>query len=139
MANCAVGAEDAELGCGVGRDRPVCCVVQSHEGRAADGSQHLCGPEQEQLRVDAARDSAGERNGGIEIGSRAAEGLSHQHSAKNGEGPASGDDHPACVCCVGLAQGDAGVDAVAEEDQNKGTHEFAEPDRVHNAFLERAE
>ena len=128
MMDCAIGAEDAELGCGIGSDRPVRRIVQGHQGRAADGAQHLRGPEREQLRVVAAGDCGRERDGGIKIGAGAAEGLGCQYSAEHGDGPAGGDDHPARVGRVGLAQGDAGIDAVAQQDENKGAHKLAKPD-----------
>src|ERR1700733_7744684 len=65
----------------------------------------------------------------------AAEGLRDQHAAENRDGPSGGDNHPSSVGGVGLAQGDIGIDAVAEKDEHQGAEIFAEPDGVHSVFL----
>jgi len=64
-----------------------------------------------------------------------AEGLRNQYSAQYRKRPSGGDDHPSRVGGVGLAEGDACIDAVAEQHQHQRAHELAQPDRMHVDFL----
>ena len=58
---------------------------------------------------------------------RAAKGLRREHSTQHGNSPARGYDHPAGVFGVCLAQAHAGVDAIAQQNQDKRPEKFAEP------------
>jgi len=57
---------------------------------------------------------------------RAAEEQRREDAAEHGEGPAGGDDHPAAVLGFAALEQDSGVDAVAQHNQDEGTHKFAQ-------------
>ena len=87
------------------------------------------------MRVVSADDGAGKGDGRVQMRARTPEGLRDEHPAEHGDGPACGDDHPSSIGCVGFAQRDVGIDAVAEQDENQGAQILAEPDRMHRIFL----
>ena len=89
------------------------------------------------LGIAAANDGCRKSDGRIEIGAWTAEGLSDKHAAKNGDGPAGGDNHPASVCCKGAAKGNACADSVAEKDQDKRSDKLAKPNGMHVFFRTR--
>ena len=78
----APGAEDAQLGSGVGSELPVRSEMQSHDRRAAHGSQQLCRPVVKDLRIIPADDGRRQRDGGIEVRAGTTESLRHQDAAQ---------------------------------------------------------
>ena len=134
-AHCRIGAEHAQLGRRTRRQLPVRRIVQRHQRRAGHGAQQLRRPHAQQLRIVAAVHRDGQRDGRIEICAGAAEGLRHQHAAKHRQRPPCGDHHPSRVGRIGLAQRNAGIDAVAQQHQNQRAHKLAEPNRMHRGFL----
>src|SRR5208283_2429202 len=66
----------------------------------------------------------------------AAAGDGGEHAAHDRERPSGGDDKPAGILGFGLSEEDPGVNSLAEKNQNKGAHEFAEPGCEHVVRLQ---
>ena len=82
-----------------------------------------------------ADDGRRQRDGGIEVRSRATEGLRHQDAAQYAQRPASGDHHPAGIGCIGPAKRYVGTYAGAQKHKDQRAHKLAQPNRVHFTFL----
>ncbi len=137
-AHRAIGAEDAELRGGIGREAPVRRVMQRHERGAAHRTEQLRRPQAQQLRVVAAGDRRGQRDGGIKMRAGTAEGLRHQDAAEHSQSPSGCYHHPSGVSGIGLAKRNGGVHAIAQQDQYQRSHKLAKPHRMHQGCF-RAE
>ena len=121
----AIGAKDAELGCGIGCGLPVRGVVQHHQRCAAHCTEQLSRPVVQHLRIITADDRRREGNCRIEVRAGAAKGLRHQNAAEYAQRPAGGDNHPARVGSIRLAQCYAGTYAGAKQHQDQCPHKLA--------------
>ena len=124
---CAVGdgghgAEGAELRVAVRGRVIVILVIQPDQERAAEAAQHLGYDVAEDLAPgEFAGDSQAQGDRRVQVGARIRTG--DEYAAHHGEAPGEGDDDPAAALALGLVEGIAGADAVAEQDQ----HHRAEP------------
>ena len=80
-------------------------------------------------------DTKGESDGGIQMRVGAAEKVSSEDSAHDGEAPSGGDHEPSGVLRLGALEQDCGHYSVAEQDHHKGAHKFAQHRGTQHAQL----
>lgn len=99
-------------------------VEDPDEEGADHGAEDLGGDVDGELVIVAGEDGGGDGDGGIEMGVDAAPGGGGEDAGEDGDAPGGGDGEPAGVFGLGAFEQDASDDAVAEQDDDHGSHEF---------------
>src|SRR5688572_11462237 len=125
MTNRGDGAERPELEVRVGGARPVRAVVNPHRQGSDERTSELRQRKANDVAEVSADDRKSKRDRWIEVG-RTATGERGENAGDDGERPARGDGEPAGVFTLRSFQQDAGHDAVAEQDQDRGSEKLSE-------------
>src|SRR5688572_11221971 len=118
--------ERSELEVRIGSTGPVWAVVHPHRQSADKCTGELRQRIANDLAEVSPDDGESKRDRRIQVGIGAATGEGGENAGDDGERPARGDREPASVFTLRSFQQDAGDDAVAKQDQDRGSEKLSE-------------